>query len=142
MAALPEGRLAYRQRPFSHCRLDYFGPMSVKIGRRQEKRWGALFTCLTTRVIHLELAHSLSSDSAIMALRRFTATRGTPSHLYCDNGTNFRGMSVELTRAIREIDNSKIETFTNLTSFGNLIPLPRLIWEVHGNVSFDQSKRH
>ena len=48
MAALPEGRLAYRQRPFSHCGFDYFGPISVKIGRRREKRWGALYTCLTT----------------------------------------------------------------------------------------------
>ena len=51
MASLPAGRLAYKQRPFSHCGMDYFGPMIVKIGRRREKRWGCLFTCLTTRAV-------------------------------------------------------------------------------------------
>ena len=75
MADLPPARLAYRFRPFTHCGLDYFGPISVKIGRRVEKRWGALFTCMTTRAIHIELAHSLTTDSAIMALQRFAALK-------------------------------------------------------------------
>lgn len=70
MSDLPAGRLAYQQRPFTHCGIDYFGPMIIRIGRRQEKRWGVIFTCLSTRAIHLELAHSLSTDSAIMALER------------------------------------------------------------------------
>ena len=69
MSALPPARLSFRLRPFTHCGLDYFGPMMVKIGRRREKRWGALFTCMTTRAIHIELADSLSTDSAIMAFR-------------------------------------------------------------------------
>lgn len=34
MGALPPGRLAYRERPFSHCGVDYFEPKFVKIGRR------------------------------------------------------------------------------------------------------------
>ncbi|XP_037303405.1 uncharacterized protein LOC119193787 [Manduca sexta] len=72
---LPRARLDPYHRPFSNCGVDYFGPMIVKIGRRREKRWGALFTCLTTRAIHLELAASLSTDSAIMALRRMAAKK-------------------------------------------------------------------
>ena len=46
MSALPEVRQAYCMKPFTHCVLDYFGPFQVKIGRRIEKRWGALFTCM------------------------------------------------------------------------------------------------
>ncbi|XP_076398077.1 uncharacterized protein LOC143266403 [Megachile rotundata] len=107
MSTLPEGRLAYRQRPFSHCGVDYFGPMFVKIGRRREKRWGVLFTCLTTRAIHLELAHTLSASSAIMALQRLVSRRGLPVTVYSDNGTNFRGASKELKEAIAEIDKEK-----------------------------------
>ncbi|XP_026672465.1 uncharacterized protein LOC113464792 [Ceratina calcarata] len=111
MADLPPARLACFVRPFTHCGLDYFGPMQVKIGRRREKRWGALFTCMTTRAIHIELAHSLSTDSAIMAFRRFSAVRGTPVCVYSDNGTNFRGMDRELKQAIRELNRTEINNF-------------------------------
>ncbi|XP_076389575.1 uncharacterized protein LOC143264787 [Megachile rotundata] len=107
MAALPAGRLAYRERPFTHCGIDYFGPMHVKIGRRREKRWGVIFTCLTTRAIYLEMAHSLSASSAIMALRRLTARRGSPSVIYSDNATNFAKASKELRDAIANIDVDK-----------------------------------
>ena len=96
MAALPAGRLAYRERPFNRCGMDYFGPLFVKIGRRREKRWGVIFTCLTTRAVHLELAHSLTASSAIMALQRLAARREAPKAAYRDNGTNFRGASGEL----------------------------------------------
>ena len=107
MASLPEGRVAYRQRPFSHCGVDYFGPMHVKIGRRHEKRWGVLFTCLTTRAIHIELAQSLSASAAIMALQRLSARRGSPIVIYSDNGTNFRGACTELKEEIGKIDTEK-----------------------------------
>ena len=107
MPALPAARLAYKERPFSHCGMDYFGPLWVKIGRRREKRWGVMFTCLTTRAIHLELASSLSSSSAIMALQRLAARRGSPKALYSDNGTNFRGASKELKEAIAAIDRER-----------------------------------
>ena len=80
MAELLLARIAYRLKPFSHCGLDYFGPMMVKIGRRREKRWGAIFTYMTTRAVHIELAHSLTTDSAIMALKKFMA-RYTFIHL-------------------------------------------------------------
>ena len=100
-----------RVRPFSYTGLDYFGPLTVRIGRRVEKRYGAIFTCLTVRAIHLELASSLSTDSAIMAIRRFAARRGNPIAIYCDNGTNFRGADSELRKALKEWDQSKITSY-------------------------------
>lgn len=88
---LPVERLAHHRRPFTFTGLDYFGPVSVTIGRRREKRWVALFTCMTTRAIHLDVVNSLTADSAIMALRRFIARRGTPTTVFSDNGTCFVG---------------------------------------------------
>ena len=71
-----------------------------KIGRRREKRWGALFTYITTRAVYLKLAHTLSTDSAILAIQRFAARRGFPQILYSDNSTNFNGASQEIKLAL------------------------------------------
>jgi hypothetical protein len=74
----------------------------VTIYRRQEKRYVALYTCLVTRAVHLEMVTSLSSDAAIMSLRRFIARRGSPTTIFSDNGTNFVGASRELRRLHEE----------------------------------------
>lgn len=107
MGMLPKERIAYHERPFTNCGLDYFGPLYVTVGKRREKRWGALFTCLSTRGIHLEIVHSLSADSTIMALRRMMSRRGQPSIIYSDNGTNFLGASREINTAFTEMDMNK-----------------------------------
>ena len=99
---LPLARLDQTHRPFTNCGVDYFGPVTVTIGRRHEKRWGALFTCLTTRAVHLELVASLSTDSALLALRRMAARRGWPRVMFSDNGTNFRGADAELRSTYKE----------------------------------------
>lgn len=108
MAKLPPARLQSFARPFSFIGIDYFGPMLVKIGRRVEKRWGMLITCLTVRAIHVEVAHSLSTDSCILCLRNFMARRGTPIEIFSDNGTNFKGASRELQEALQEVDQNKL----------------------------------
>ncbi|XP_061710651.1 uncharacterized protein LOC133520297 [Cydia pomonella] len=104
---LPPQRLAHHRRPFTYTGLDYFGPINTKIGRRQEKRYVALYTCMTSRAVHLELVHSLSADSAIMSLRRFIARRGAPNTVYSDNGTCFVGAD----RILREFYQNEVYDF-------------------------------
>lgn len=123
MADLPRARVAYQLRPFSYCGVDYFGPMMVKIGRRREKRWGVVFTCLTTRAVHLELAHSLDTDSAIMAIRRMAARRGQPVVMYSDNGTNFKRAKKELgENDITFDENTMLRYATNSRMSWHFIP--------------------
>ncbi|XP_055585028.1 uncharacterized protein LOC129737888 [Uranotaenia lowii] len=110
MAPLPVARLADRNRPFTFTGLDYFGPLLVIVGRSRVKRWIALFTCLTTRAVHLEVVYSLSTTSCIFAVRRFVSRRGAPSEFYSDNGTNFVGASNILQDQIRQ---EMMNTFTN-----------------------------
>lgn len=105
---LPQERLAHSTYPFTCAAVDYFGPMTVTVGRRKEKRWGVLFTCLTTRAVHLELAPSLSTSSMIMALRRMSARRGTPRVVYSDNATNFVGADRELTRETAKMKRTEV----------------------------------
>ena len=67
MAGLPANPLQVAP-AFSKVGGDFFGPLKVKHLRKQEKIYGCLFTCLVTRRVHLEVAHSLSTDSFIMSL--------------------------------------------------------------------------
>ncbi|XP_043482111.1 uncharacterized protein LOC122511116 [Leptopilina heterotoma] len=108
MAPLPTPRLQDNVVAFTDTGVDYFGPMQVTIGRRHEKRYGVLFTCLTIRAIHLEIAASLDTDSMIMALRRMMARRGKPQRIYSDNGTNFHGACEELRKAVLNLDKEEI----------------------------------
>ena len=59
MADLPSERLDYKSYPFTNVGVDYFGPFEVKMLRRSMKRWCCLFTCLTTRAVHIEVVRSL-----------------------------------------------------------------------------------
>ncbi|XP_055590478.1 uncharacterized protein LOC129742585 [Uranotaenia lowii] len=109
MAALPAARLQAFTRPFTYIGLDYFGPLTVRIGRSTVKRWVALFTCLTIRAIHLEVVHSLSTESCKMAIRRFIVCHGSPLEIYSDNGTNFVGANNEIKYSVKQL----AECFTN-----------------------------
>ncbi|XP_049294220.1 uncharacterized protein LOC125769530 [Anopheles funestus] len=113
MAPLPPQRLTPNVRPFSYTGVDYIGPYEVSIGRRTEKRWIVLFTCLVVRGIHLEIAHSLSTMSCMMALRRFICRRGWPIEFVSDNGTNFKGASREIVGALRDIEEECADQLTN-----------------------------
>ena len=82
MADLPLERLSCLQPTFSFTGVDYFGPVTVKRGYRtrslsgHNERCVCLFTCLTFHAIHLELCEDMSTDSFVMALRRFISRRG------------------------------------------------------------------
>lgn len=103
MAALPWYRVTPTPKPFTFVGIDLFGPIQVTITRHREKRYGVLFTCMVTRAVHVEVAHSLNTDSCIMAMRNFLCRRGPVRHLYSDNGTNFVGADNELKRALAEL---------------------------------------
>ena len=112
MAQLPIVRTDGSGYPFTNVGVDYFGPFEVTIGRRREKRYGVLFTCLAFRAVHLEIAHSLSTDSMIMALRRMMNRRGKPKLIMSDNGTNFVGGQRELRQALAELDEEEVRRRT------------------------------
>lgn len=81
------------------------------VGRRHEKRYGALFTCLVTRAIHLEMAHILTADSFIAVFRRFVNRRGRPAVVYSDNGTNLVTGEKEMREAMQQLNVYAEESF-------------------------------
>ena len=96
MAPLPPSRFGVGQPAFTYTAVDYFGPLEVRVRRSTVKRWGCLMTCLTTRAVHLEVAHSLTTDSFLLAFRRFASTYPSVREMLSDNGTNFVGADHEL----------------------------------------------
>ena len=110
MADLPVDRLQPAP-PFTFCGVDYFGPFYIKDGRKELKRYGVLFTCLSSRAIHLETAKTLETDSFLNALRRFLARRGPVRELRSDQGTNITGAQRELREALTEMNQNEVRSF-------------------------------
>jgi len=110
MANLPEDRLEPAP-PFTHCGVDYFGPWLIKEGRKELKRYGVLFTCLSSRAIHLEVSATLETDSFINALRRFINRRGPVRTIRCDQGSNLVGAKNELQKALSSMDQTRVRHF-------------------------------
>ena len=108
MAPLPASRITSGGAPFSNTGVDYFGPFMVARGRGSEKRYGVVFSCMTTRAVHLEVACSLETSSFIDALRRFMARRGKVELLQSDNGTNLVGACRELKEALNQLNDGRL----------------------------------
>lgn len=123
MAPLPPERLAVYTQAFTYIGVDYFGPILVVVGRSSQKRWGVLFTCMTSRAIHLEVAHSLDTSSCIMAVQNFIAHRGQPRKVHSDNGSNFHGTDNLLREEFKKLDQNRIqEEFTTTEMSWSFIP--------------------
>ena len=107
MADLPPDRLTPAS-PFTYVGVDFFGPYVTKEGRKEYKRYGALFTSLVSGAVHIGVANSLETDSFLNALRHFITHRGPVHEIRSDNGTNFVAATRELREAIDEMDHNEI----------------------------------
>lgn len=100
MGNLPD----YRITPspvFSNTGVDYAGPVYLKESgpgrkRLEYKGYIAVFICLATKAIHIEVVSNLTAESFIAALQRFISRRGMVTNMYSDNATNFVGANHEL----------------------------------------------
>ena len=110
MANLPKERMS-EEPPFIYCGVDLFGSLLVKDGQKEVKRYGALYTCLSSRAIHSEVVYSLSTDLFIMSLRSFVGCRENVKMIRFDNGSDLVGASAELSRAFQEMVPIKIGNF-------------------------------
>lgn len=109
MGKLPSDRVE-PYRAFKRSGVDYAGPFMVKArsGRCniKEKKYVAVFVCMVTKAVHLELAESLSTEHFIEAFQNFTSIRGVCERLWSDNGKNFEGAASELREMLQSWDAS------------------------------------
>ncbi|XP_075256639.1 uncharacterized protein LOC142349113 [Convolutriloba macropyga] len=63
---------------------------------------------MVTRAVHLETCPGLNTDTFLNAFRRFCNRRCQPQLLYNDNGKTFVGVSEELKKTVKALDNDRI----------------------------------
>ena len=86
VAPLPQDRCS-RSLPFEATGIDYAGPLYLR--GPSQKAWFLVFTCASTRAIHLEMVDSMSTPAFLMAFDRFVSRRGVCRVLYSDNAKTF-----------------------------------------------------
>lgn len=69
-----------------------------------KKVYVCLFTCASTRAVHLELVDSLSVISFLQAFRRFASRRGFPARLLTDNAKTFKCAAKEVKNILRSTE--------------------------------------
>ena len=109
-------------RPFAKTGLDYAGPIKIKASRgrgvRSYKGYLAIFVCLCTKAVHIEVVGDLTTQSFLGAVRRFSSRRGSPQELWSDNATTFRGADAELRALLQEACLEWPEIATQLAAQG------------------------
>ena len=94
--------------------IDMFGPLQVRLERKTLKESHVIiFTCMTTRAVHLELLTDRSTDTFLMAFRRFVSLRGNPNNCWSDCGTNFIGAQHYLKELLNDWDILRIQSLVS-----------------------------
>jgi hypothetical protein len=98
MAPLPEHRMGPTP-PFFSTAVDLFGPLPISRSVNKHstgKAWGVIFVCTSTSLAQVEIAETYSTESFLMAVRRFMALHGAPRRFQYNQGTQLVAASKQL----------------------------------------------
>ena len=82
--------------PFSACGVDFTGAMYIREGDGERKVYICLFTCATTRAVHLEVVLDLTVDNFMLAFWKFTSRRSVPRTMMSNNASTYLAAADEL----------------------------------------------
>ncbi|GFX57644.1 integrase catalytic domain-containing protein [Trichonephila clavipes] len=106
-APLPALRVE-QSAPFSVVGIDFGGPLYTK---DENKHYIVLFTCAVTRALHLELLNNLTTETFLLALRRFISRRGLCSKILTDNAKTLKKSELELKNLWKIISDPTVKAF-------------------------------
>ena len=76
--------------PFAVTGVDFTGHFYVKNEEGTASKYYILiFTCLSTRAVHMEVINSMATESFVLAMIRFCNRFGLPRIIYSDNAKSF-----------------------------------------------------
>ena len=77
----------------------FAGPITYRVSKKTVgKAYLALFTCATTRAVHLKVCRDLTAEEFQRAMKEFVARRGTPKIMVSNNGKTFTATKKWLSR--------------------------------------------
>ena len=92
---LPEMRMR-DVAPFTVTGIDFTGALYVQMNGVESKVYICLLTCATTRGVHLEIVTGLTTNTFLLALRRFASRKSLPRIIVSDNGSTYLSATEEL----------------------------------------------
>lgn len=107
-APLPAARMEQLP-PFSIVGIDFGGPLYTKSS--DNKNYIVLFTCGVTRAVNLEMVGNLTTETFLLALRRFIVRRGLCSEIWSDNARTFKKAELELKHLWTIINHPMVKDF-------------------------------
>ena len=87
---LPDERTSFPCKPWTCTSIDLLGAYEVRAMNNARSKlctYPIVFCCLNTGALHVELAHTYSTDAFLTCYKSFTSIRGTPAAVYSDWGT-------------------------------------------------------
>ncbi|XP_070541625.1 uncharacterized protein [Ptychodera flava] len=108
--------------PFTVTGIDFTGALHVISPTRnsdarnsEDKVYICLFTCASTRAVHLEVVTDLSTKTFLNAFRRFSAGHSLPSKIVSDNASTYMSAADEIRKIVesrqvqRHMINNRVE---------------------------------
>ena len=81
---------------FTVTGIDFTRALYVQMNGMESKVYICLFTCTTTRAVHLEIVTDLTAETFLLALRRFASQKSLPQIIVSDNGSTYLSVAEEL----------------------------------------------
>lgn len=114
---------------FTYVGVDFAGPLYVKDTPANKKSslakiYLTLFTCASSRAVHLDLVPELSTQAFIRCFHRFTARRGIPREMISENALTFKAAARHIARVLRQPEVKKFLSLKRITWKFNLARAP------------------
>ncbi|XP_063442079.1 uncharacterized protein LOC134722391 [Mytilus trossulus] len=117
---LPQDRLREAP-PFTVKGVDFTGVLTVKNNDgTTSKAYICLFTCASTRAVHLEVVDNLTEETFILAFRRFVSRKSLPKTMITDNASTYIAAAKHIENLTRSA--SLTETLNNYGTKWTFIP--------------------
>ena len=97
-SALPEFRTEV-SRPFQYAGIDFAGPLKCKISKTKEKKaYVLIFTCATSKAVHLELTRTQTAEEFQKKLNTFITREMRSERIISDNAATSKATATWIKR--------------------------------------------